>query len=68
MVSSKKKIKALDRKNLDDLIIIGKTGKRAKRHWKKVQELNELLEMRMERKKRIKELIAKRTGTFKIKL
>ena len=52
---------------MDDLIIVGKMGERENLHRKKVQRLNELIEMRVERKKRIRELIDKRAGTFNLK-
>jgi hypothetical protein len=52
---------------LDDLIIVGKMREEEMCHQKKVQKFNELIEMRMERKKRVKELIAKRAGTFQLK-
>jgi hypothetical protein len=52
---------------LNNLIIIGKIGEKEKFHQKKVQKLNELIEMRIERKKRVKELIAKRAGAFHLK-
>jgi hypothetical protein len=41
-------------------------GEREKRHQKKVQRFNEMIEMRMERKKRVKELMAKRSGTLHV--
>lgn len=50
-------------KNLDDLIAVGKM-----REEEKVWKFNELIEMRMERRKHaVKELIAKRAGTFQQK-
>lgn len=52
-------------KNTDDLIIIGKIGEKKRSLQKKVQKLNELIEMRIEKKKRVKELIAKRAGVWK---
>jgi hypothetical protein len=52
------------RKNLDDLIIVGMIGEREKPHQKKVEKLNELIEMRIQRKRRVKELMAKRAGSF----
>jgi hypothetical protein len=52
---------------LDDLIIVGNIGERESSHQKKVQKLNELIEMRIERKKRVKELMAKRAGAFHMK-
>jgi hypothetical protein len=55
---------ASNRKNLDDLIIVGKIGERERHHQRKVQKINELIEMRIERKRRVKELMAKRSGTF----
>jgi hypothetical protein len=54
-------------KNFNDLIVVGIMGRMEKRHRKKVQKLNDLLEMRMEKKKQIKELMAKRAGTFNMK-
>lgn len=54
-------------KNLDDLIIVGKRKEKKNSHQKKVKMLNELIQMRMERKKCVKELMAKRAGTFHIK-
>jgi hypothetical protein len=42
-------------------------GERERRHQKKVEKINELIEMRLERKKRVKELLAKRAGTFHLK-
>jgi hypothetical protein len=45
---------------LEDLIIVGEMGERERSHQKKVQRLNELIEMRIKRKKRTKELMAKR--------
>jgi hypothetical protein len=52
---------------LDDLIIVGKRKEKKTPHQKKVQMLNELIQMRMERKKYVKELMAKRAGTFHLK-
>jgi hypothetical protein len=54
-------------KNLDDLIIVGKIGEKEKPHRKKVQKINELIEMQIERKERVKELMAKRAGAFHLK-
>ena len=51
-------------KNLEDLIVVGSMGEMEKCHQKKVRKINDLLEMRMEKKKKIKELMAKRAGTF----
>lgn len=52
---------------MDDLIIVGKMREEEKSHQKKVQKFNKLIEMRMERKKQVKELIAKRAGAFQLK-
>ena len=49
---------------MDDLVIMGKIGERETSHQKKVQKIKELVEMRIERKKHVKELEAKRAGTF----
>jgi hypothetical protein len=57
-------MKASKKKNLDDLIVVGEIGEREKSHQKKVQKVNELIEMRIERKINIKELMAKRAGTY----
>jgi hypothetical protein len=39
-------------------------GEKEKRHQRKVQKLNELMDRRMERKKQIRELMAKRAGNY----
>jgi hypothetical protein len=62
--TKKRKFNHSDKKDLEDLIVVGEMGERERLHQKKVQRLNELIEMRMERKKRTKELMAKRAGTF----
>jgi hypothetical protein len=49
---------------LDDLVVVGEIGEREKSYQKKVQKVNELIEMRIERKIKIKELMAKRAGTY----
>jgi hypothetical protein len=53
---------------MDDLIVMGTMGEKEKRHRKKAQKLNELIEMRMQRKMQVKELMAKRAGTFDLKV
>jgi hypothetical protein len=64
-----RKIGSSDGKKLsNDLVIVGKIGDKEITHQKKVQKLNELIKMRMERKKRVKELMAKRGGTFEGKM
>jgi hypothetical protein len=50
---------------LDDLIVVGIGGGREKCRLKKI--LNELIEMRMGRKKQTQELMDKRAGTFNLK-
>jgi hypothetical protein len=47
-----------------DLAIVGQMGVEEISHQKRVQKINELMDMQMERKKRVKELMAKREGTF----
>lgn len=66
MLTGNKIINTSDRRDLDDLIIVGMEGEGGKRHRKKVQKINEIIEMRIERKKRIKELMTKRSGNFNI--
>jgi len=51
-------------KNLDVLIVMGTMGKKEKRHQRKVLRFKELMEMRIERKKKIKDLMAKRAGNY----
>jgi hypothetical protein len=62
METKKRKINLSNSKDLDDLIVVGMMGETEKRHRKKVREINELIEMRIKRKKEIKELMAKRSG------
>lgn len=52
----------MDGKYFGNLIIVGKRGEREISHQNKVRKLNELIAMRMVQKKKIKELMAKRTG------
>jgi hypothetical protein len=52
-------MKASKKKNLDDLVVVGEIGEREKSHQKKVQKVNELIEMRIERKIKIKEFRVK---------
>lgn len=64
--SSKERGKNTDRsgwRNDDaDLIVVRKRGEKENSHQKKVQKLNELIAMRVARKMRLKELMAKRAG------
>lgn len=46
------------------LIVVGKGKEREISHQKKTQKLKEFIAMRVARKKRLKELMEKRAGTF----
>lgn len=52
------------KKQIYDLDVPGQASKGEISHQKRVQKLNELIESRIERKKRVKELMAKRAGNF----
>jgi hypothetical protein len=65
MEKKKRKLGGTDGKNL---IVVGKTGENKISHGKKVEKLKELMFSRMERKKRVRELMAKREGRFEEKL
>jgi hypothetical protein len=52
----------------NDLITIGKTGENENFHQKRVDKQKELMVSQIERKKRVRELMAKREGGFEEKL
>jgi hypothetical protein len=47
-----------------DIVIVGTGGEKDTSYKKKVQKLRQLIAMRVARKKRVEELMAKREGTF----
>jgi len=51
-------------KKFHDLTIVGIGREKGTSHQKKVQKLRQLMGMRLARKKRVEELMAKREGTF----
>lgn len=51
-------------RSFGSLIITGKGGEREISHKKRVESLTELISMRVERRRKVRELMAKRAGTF----
>ena len=60
----KKKTGKLGSSDGNDLIIVGKTGDDEISHGKKVDKLKQSMFSRIEQKKRVGELMAKREGRF----